>query len=509
MKKKIISIGLICTLALSFAGCGKKEDKKIPETTATNVKVSAVQKGDIGKTISYTGEIKSTSTASVSAKVSANIEKIHVEVGDYVKAGDVLMTLDSTQYRLAYNQALAAKSSAEASKKSAQAAKRSAEASKNQAEASKKQALAAMTSAEAAKSGAEAAKSGAEASYNNVSGGSLEQSKVSMNQAVANAQSAYDSALDNYNRQKALYDIGAISKVALDSAETSLNSAKIALNAAKANAELNENVVIPQTEAGANAGVSQADAGVAQATAGINQAEAGITQAEAGITQATAGITQAEAGITQAEAGIKQSEVALDIAKTNLANCTIVAPISGYITSKNASIGQMASPGIEIFSIKNAEMLDAELSVTESVISSVEEGALALVSVKSAHLNDIKGKISLVGKAKNDATGMYTVKVAIPNDDGKIKIGMIADVSLPTESVQNVLTVDFDALTLKNGKYFVYVADGDKAVKKDVEIGITDGNKAEVKSGLKVGDKVVTDGKDFLSEKNNKIKIIK
>ena len=53
-----------------------------------------------------------------------------------------------------------------------------------------------------------------------------------------------------------------------------------------------------------------------------------------------------------------------------------------------------------------------------------------------------------------------------------------------------------------------YVAEGDKAVKKDVEVGITDGITAEILSGLNEGEKVILDGKDFLSDKNNKIRIV-
>ena len=341
------------------------------------------------------------------------------------KAGQVLMTLDSTQYSLAYNQASAAYNSALAAKNNAQA------------------------------------------SYNQVSGGSLEQSKVNMNQQVSQAQSAYDTALDNYNRQKALFDIGAISQVALDTAKTQMDNAKVALDTAKTNAQINESVVAPQTEASAGAGVNQAQAAVSQAKA------------------------------------------ALDIAASNLANCTITAPISGYIASKTVSIGQMASPGVEAFNIKNSDSVDIEINVTESVIGSITEGAEANIDIKSAKLEDIKGLVSAVGEAKNDATGMFPVKVTINNKDGKIKVGMLADVSLTTETVEDVLTVDFNALTLKNDKYHVYVAEGDTAVKKDVEIGITDGKKAQVISGINAGDKVITDGKDFLSEKNNKIKIVK
>ena len=361
----------------------------------------------------------------MSAKVSGTVKSIKAELGDYVNEGDVLMTIDSTQYAQTYNQALANVEMAEASK------------------------------------------ANADAQYRTVSEGSSEQTKININQSVINAETQYNNAKDNYDRQKALYDIGAISKVALDNAKTSLDTAKLAYDTALKNAELNNSVIIPRNE------------------------------------------ESAKGGVTQANATLKQARVALEIASTNLDNCVVRAPISGYITAKNVTMGQMASPGIELFGIKNSDMADVELNVTDSVISKITEDTKAVISVKSAGLKKIKGSVTVVSKAKNDQTGMFTVKVAIPNKDGKIKIGMLADVSLIVDKAKNALAIDNNAIINKNGKNFVYVAKDGKAVKKEVEPGISNGEITEITKGLKKGDKVITDGKEFLSDKNNKIKIVK
>ena len=408
MIKKILSLIMISALILT--GCSKSGEN-IPAVSAINVKTDIVKVGDVEANVSYTGEVKASVGAGVTAKVSGTVKTVNAELGDYVTQGTILMTIDSTQYSLAYNQALAAYNSAVAS-------------------------------------------------YNNVTGGSVEQGKISMNQALSNAQSAYNTALDNYNRQKALYDIGAISLVALESAKTALDNAALALETAKANSSLNDGVIIPQTEASASAGISQAKA-------------------------------------------------ALDIAANNLSNCTVTAPVSGYITAKNVSVGQMASPGIELFAVKDTKMLDIEVNVTEAVISSVSQSTKAKISVKSAGISDMDAVVSAVATAKSDMTGLYPVKVTVPNDDGKIKLGMIADVSLATSGAKGVLIISADAVILSGGKNYVYVAENDKAVKKEVVIGVSDGKAVEIISGLSEGEEVIVDGKDFITETNNKIKIVK
>lgn len=424
MSKKIISVFISVLIVLGLSSCGKKEDN-LEVSSAINVKAVIAEEKSIENKISYTGEIKAASSASVSAKVSGTVKSIKAELGDYVKEGDVLMTIDSTQYAQAYKQALANVEMAEASKLNADAA------------------------------------------YRTVSEGSSEQTKININQSLANAETQYKTAEDNYNRQKALYDIGAISKVALDNAKTSLDTAKLAYDTALKNAELNNSVIIPRNE------------------------------------------ESAKGGVTQANASLKQARVALEIASTNLDNCVVRAPISGYITAKNVTMGQMASPGLELFGIKNSDMADVELNVTDSVISKISEDTKAVISIKSAGLNKIKGSVTVVSKAKSDQTGMFTVKVAIPNKDGKIKIGMLADVSLVVDKTKNALAIDSNAVINKNGKNFVYIAKDGKAVKKEVEIGISNGEITEITKGLKEGDKVITDGKEFLSDKNNKIKIVK
>ncbi|MBQ7901916.1 MAG: efflux RND transporter periplasmic adaptor subunit [Clostridia bacterium] len=422
MNKKLISLMAALTLVVSFAGCGKEETAPVT-TTATNVAIQAAKIGDIQSSVSYTGDIKAATTASVTPKTSGTVKAVYAEIGDYVNAGSVLLKLDTSTYQLAYNQSKAAYNSAQAAYNNAVAA------------------------------------------YNNVKNGSNAQSKVSMNQSVASAQSNYDTALDNYNRQKALFDIGSISQVALDSAKTALDNAKLALDTAKASANLNSSVIAPQSEA------------------------------------------SAKAGVEQAKAAVEQAKAAMDIAANNVANCTVTSPISGYIASKNVQIGQTASQGMEAFSIKNTNSLEVEINVTEAVISHINIGSQAKINIKAAELENLTGTVTVAGEAKNDATGMFTVKISIPNSNDKVKVGMIADVLIATDTANNVLTIPQNSLLQSGDEYYVYVAQGETAVKKVVTTGISDENNIQILSGLAEGELVITDGKEFLSETNNLINI--
>ena len=86
---------------------------------------------------------------------------------------------------------------------------------------------------------------------------------------------------------------------------------------------------------------------------------------------------------------------------------------------------------------------------------------------------------------------------------------MLADVYLSTGGAESVLTVKSDAIILSGEKRYVYVAEGDKAVKKEVTVGASDTQRTQILSGLNEGDKVIVEGKDFISETNNLINIVK
>jgi len=407
--KKFTAITLFLALVMSLSACGK-ENTEQTLSNAVNVEVYTVENSDVSNVVSYTGTLKAASSASATSKVSGKVRSINAEIGDYVEKGTVLLTIDDTDYRLQYEQALASLNSAKAS-------------------------------------------------YNSVVGGSSKQSDIQYSQALSSAKTAYNDALNNYNRQKQLFDMGAVSKVALDSAETALKNAELALNTAQQNYDLNSQVLGPERTESAQAGVNSAQA-------------------------------------------------AVNLARNSLANCTITAPISGYVASKNAQIGQMISPGMEIFSIKDTKSIEAEVNVTESVIPYITTETEATVSVKSADALDIPATVSVVNPVKNASTGMYTVRVSIPNEDSRLNDGMLADVSLVTGKEENVLSVPSEALMQENDSYYLYIANGNKAERKDVEIGISDDENTVIISGVKEGDKVIVSGKDYISEKNNEIKIV-
>ena len=209
------------------------------------------------------------------------------------------------------------------------------------------------------------------------------------------------------------------------------------------------------------------------------------------------------------QSGLNSARAALDAAENSLGYTTVYAPISGYISTKNTNVGQMASPGVEIFSIKNTSTVNAQLNVAESVIPKVSVGAKAIVNVKSID-SSVEGVVTIASPTKNPQTGMYNVSIAIENSEDVLKDGMFADITLTISDAVDALIIPSDAiLEDENGQKYVFVADDGVAVKKEIVVGIITEEYTEILKGVQEGDKVIVSGKEYLSDENSKIKIVK
>lgn len=308
---------------------------------------------------------------------------------------------------------------------------------------------------------AKAQYSSALAQYNSAANGTAQQTKLQLEAALNSATIEFNNAKTNYENQKVLYENGAISKIAFDSAQTRFENAQINLNSAKSNYELTINVILNESNA-------------------------------------------------TAKAALDAASVAVDMAESALNNTVVRAPISGYIGNRNINKGQLVSPGVEIYSIKATDSVQAEINVTESIISNISEGTKAIINVKSAGMENIAGFVSVVSPVKSQQTGMYKVSVAIENADGKLKDGMFADITLTIDNSANAIIVPTESIFEdEDGGKYVYIADKNTANKVNVVIGITTDSYTEIASGITKGDKVIVSGAEYLSEKNNSINIVK
>lgn len=440
MKKVILSALCLACISTSLISCNKNSD--IANVTVTKVKTS-----DSISDTTYTGNIESGEKVSIIPSVSGKIQTLNVEVGQSVKNGDTLFTIDNTELTYKLNQAQANYDAA------AIAYDKTAGGSAKQAQND------AATALEKAKNELNDA-----------------QNQYENNTAIASAQTAYNDAQGNYDRINTLYQTDAATKVDLDNAKSKLDAAKAALDIAKENAETRLN----------NAKVSFAAA----------SENASITNS----------ILNPD-NIASAKAQMDSAKAALDIATNQLENATVTAPIDGKISAKNISVGELTSTQTPSIIIENEATLNVVIKVTETNINAVTVGMSAKISVPSTGLS-YDGTVATISPSADEKTGMFDVKVNINSPDDKIKVGMVANITLANSNEDNTLLVPNESVLSEDGNSYVYVINGDKLSKHTVTIGQSKNQYVEIKDGISINDQVVVKGSANMKD-NGQFNIVK
>jgi HlyD family secretion protein len=211
-----------------------------------------------------------------------------------------------------------------------------------------------------------------------------------------------------------------------------------------------------------------------------------------------------KAKVAQAHADVQRQTANLAQLKEQLGYTTIVAPIDGILLSRDVEVGDavssilvMGSAATLVMTIGDTSEVYVKGKVDESDIGKVYLNQPARIKVESFKDKTFTGKvtrISPMGTEKDNVT-TFEVRVSITNPGGELKAAMTANAEIILEEHKNVLQIPEGALIYdKDKKASVEIPDpkakeGKKKV--SVQVGISNGAKAEVLAGLKEGDQVV------------------
>lgn len=203
----------------------------------------------------------------------------------------------------------------------------------------------------------------------------------------------------------------------------------------------------------------------------------------------------------QYQLAYNNARIQLEQSGKELSNTNIVAPISGYITLKNADAGDFTSVGSAIATIVDISSLKVNLSVAERDAYALNVGDN--VKITSAVYPGItfNGRITFVS-FKGDAAHNYPVEISIENQPkNPLKAGTYVDISFNRKNQGKTLQIPREALigSIKDAKVYV-LSNENKVHLKPVLISGEHENYLEVSKGLTAGEKVVVTGQINLNE---------
>jgi HlyD family secretion protein len=251
----------------------------------------------------------------------------------------------------------------------------------------------------------------------------------------------------------------------------------------------------------------------------------------------------AVATLHEAEATVKIKQAVLDTAIANLGYCAIRSPVDGVVISRSVDVGQTVASSFNtptLFEIANdLTKMQIDSNVAEADVGGIRDGQSVDFTVDAYPYSTFQGLVTQIRNAPTNANNVvtYDCVVGVTNSDYRLKPGMTANLSFIIAEKDNILNVPNSALRfhpveaaasagglgktpLTNGSgssttiggeghhsklvpgermvyHTVYVLSGSAETAKlqavQIKTGITDGINTEVISGLKEGDKVVTD----------------
>jgi HlyD family secretion protein len=290
------------------------------------------------------------------------------------------------------------------------------------------------------------------------------------------------------------------SKAGLQAAEASLTSAEADFDRAKVDAEGPD---VPLLKRAYDRAVGMAKEGVVSASA-LDDAQKNYEMSLNKQNVAKAQVSVLKSKIAQARAQVAQDEANLKQLEEQLSYTDIESPIDGVVLSRDVEIGDavssilvLGSSATLIMTLGDTSEVYVKGKVDESDIGKVYLGQPARIKVESFKDKTFNGKvtkISPMGVEKDNVT-TFEVRVSINNPGGELKAEMTANAEILLEEHKNVLQIPEGAIIYDNQKKAsVEVPDpkGKEGKRKvAVNIGISNGAKTELLSGLKEGDQVV------------------
>jgi HlyD family secretion protein len=301
----------------------------------------------------------------------------------------------------------------------------------------------------------------AEAAYTTTVASSLPQQLQKAQLDAASAKSAYEAAEKVYNSRKDLFQQGALPRRELDAAE-------VALVAARSQNEQAQKQLADLQRIGKEQALKSAEAQRLSAEGKYHGAAAQLSYSE------------------------------------------IKSPIDGVVTDRPLNVGDVATANQPLLTVMNISRLIAKGHIPQSEAAQLKAGNPAKLKVPGMD-DPIEGKVTLVSPALDPGSTTIEVWVEAKKANPNLRPGITVQVAMTAKTVKDAVVVPAAAVYKNpegNGDYVLVAGTDEKAHVKPVQVGIRNGEDAQIASGINVGDPVITSG-GYAVPDGTKIKIEK
>lgn len=453
------------------------------------IKTEVVHDASTQDPLTVPGTIKASTggVAKVTPPVAGRVTGFLVNLGDAVRAGQPLATLDS----LDVAQAQAAVRQAQSEVRQAAARVQTAQAQVQQARDRERSAGIALRRQDAL------ARAGA-FSQSPMQAAQSEQSQA--RSELLQAQAELGNKAVTVRRDEALLTDGLLAQKELDLAQTERQQSGIRLDQAQARVALARKALARERSVFSQGLLSQQATQTAQAE--VRAAQADVRRAQIDVQ----GSRTAVVGARDAEAAARANLSAiLGHGRAGRGGqITLLAPVSGVVTQRVATLGEAVERSSPMMVIEDLSSVTAQANVGEQDVARVRVGQPVTVMLASYPGQRFTGVVQGLGSDLDPKTRTLPVRCLVENRSGRLRPEMFAQVAIATDAARPAVLLPAAAIVADGEDRFVYVASGGGYRKRPVKVGTASGGRAEVRSGLRNGERVVTSGAFVLDSEAKK-----
>lgn len=207
-----------------------------------------------------------------------------------------------------------------------------------------------------------------------------------------------------------------------------------------------------------------------------------------------------------AQAALAQAEAQLRLARVNLDEAFVKAPMDGVVLERYVDPGAMVNSGTPILRLAQMSPLRLMVSVPARLLPAIHPGSTRVnVRVDGAGGRDFECTVARVFPAVDASTRTARVEILLDNEKDVsgtwlLRPGMYATATLRTAARDGIVLIPAASVIRVLDRHVVFVADGDHARAADVTLGVRSGDSVEIVSGLSAGDEYITMGQNKLTD---------
>jgi RND family efflux transporter MFP subunit len=199
-------------------------------------------------------------------------------------------------------------------------------------------------------------------------------------------------------------------------------------------------------------------------------------------------------------ASIQASQATMKLADRQLRDTDIRAPFDGYVERRLVSLGELVKSQMPVMAVVRLDPLKVVAEIPEKMAPWISDGRPVELRVDAYRDRAFTGKVTRISPAVNTSTRAFPFEALVPNTDAVLKPGTFARVHVESGKVDDIMTLPYAALQYRYGVNRVFVVNGDRLAMRELQVGERLGDRIEIVSGVKEGERVAITDVDTLND---------